>query len=708
MSAAHRALFKELLKLTQEQNLQRGKALHAKIIKTDSFSNVYLANTIINLYAKCGQLTKAKLAFERTYDKDEVSWSSIINAYSQQGGPKSSFCVMGLFKRMRAENSLPSAHSLTGIFTAASNLADGWAGKQAHSLAIKTDKCGDVVVGSSILNMYCKSGLVADARQLFDKMPERNSVSWATMVSGYAAFGLADEAVGLFKLILLGEEDRGNQFFLTSVLSALTLPELVGAGREIHCFAIKAGVIWIVEVRNALVTMYLKCLSPNDALRMFEMSTDKNPIMWSAMVTGLAQSGHSAKALELFTIMHYSRVRHSEYTFVGVINACSDLNAIKEGMQVHCHSIKMGYEYHMYIMTALVDMYAKCGSLSDANKGFDYLQEPDVVLWTSMIGGYVQNGDNEEALALYAQMEAKGVPPNDLTITNVLKGCSSLAALELGKQIHAHAIKYGLGREVTIGSALSTMYAKCGCIDEGNAVFQRMPERDVVSWNAMISGLAQNGCSDKALELFDGMRSEGIKPDNVTFVNILSACSHIGLVERALGYFKTMSAEFRIEPGLEHYACMVDVYSRAGRLTEAKEFIEAAMIEHGMCLWRILLSACRNHRHYELGAYAGEKLMELGSQESSAYVLLSRLYTALGKPDDAERILRLMRLRGVGKEPGCSWIELKNLVHVFVVGDQKHPEIGDICSWLRILTKQMMEEGYRPAYDSFLTATTWQ
>ncbi|XP_021765200.1 pentatricopeptide repeat-containing protein At2g33680-like [Chenopodium quinoa] len=706
MSAAHRALFKEVVKLTQEQNLQKGKLIHAKIIKSNYFSNVYLANSIVNLYAKCGQLTHSKLAFEEIPIKDDVSWSSIINAHAQFGGNKSSFYVFDLFRRMRVENCLPNGYSFAGIFSAVSNVGDVWAGKQVHSLVIKTNYGGDVVVGSAILNMYCKSGFMDDARQMFDEMPERNSVSWATMISGYSASGMAEEAVGVFKLIVKDEEERGSPFFLTSVLSALAIPELVDVGREVHCFAVKVGVIRIVEVRNALVTMYLKCGSANNALKMFALSTDKSPIMWSAMVTGFAQSGHSKKALELFSKMHYSGVRPSEYTFVGVINACSDDGAVEEGRQIHSYSVKMGFENQMYIITALVDMYAKCGSIADARKGFDCLQEPDVVLWTSMIGGYIQHGDNEEALSLYGRMEAEGILPNDLTIASVLKGCSSLAALEQGKQVHARAIKYGLAGEMTIGSSLSSMYAKCGCIGEGNMVFQRMTTRDIVSWNAMISGLAQNECSDKALDLFEEMRSEGVKPDYVTFVNILSACSHMGLVERAWEYFKMISSEYGLQPGLEHYACMVDVYSRAGRLFEAKDFIESATLDHGMCLWRILLSACRNHGHYELGAYAGEKLMELGSQESSAYVLLSRIYTALGRSDDVGRVMRLMKLRRVGKEAGCSWIELKSLVHVFVVGDQKHPEIADICSWLRILTKQMIDEGYRPAYDPFLTTST--
>ncbi|KAK4360692.1 hypothetical protein RND71_019644 [Anisodus tanguticus] len=224
------------------------------------------------------------------------------------------------------------------------------------------------------------------------------------------------------------------------------------------------------------------------------------------------------------------------------------------------------------------------------------------------------------------------------------------------------------------------MYAKSGSLHDGNLVFRRMPARDLVSWNSMMSGLSQNGCGIEALELFEEMLLDGTRPDYVTFVNILSACSHMCLVDRGWNIFKMMSDEFGIEPMLEHFACMVDMFGRAGKLYEAKEFIESAAnhVDHGLCLWRILLSACRNYRNYELGAYAGEKLMELGSQESSAYVLFPSIYSALGRLEDVERVRRLMNLRGVSKEPGCSWIELKSQFHVFVVGDQLHPQIVDI------------------------------
>ncbi|CAB4268352.1 unnamed protein product [Prunus armeniaca] len=534
-------------------------------------------------------------------------------------------------------------------------------------------------------------------------MLERNSVSWATMISGYAVQRLAGDALALFGLMQRRNEvkEEVNEFVLTGVLSALALPEFVGTGKQIHSLAVKIGLISFVSVENALVTMYAKCGSLDDALRTFKTSGDKNSITWSAMITGFAQSGDSQKALDLFSHMHFSGVMPSEFTFVGVINACSDIGALEEGKQMHSYSLKLGFEFQIYIMTALVDMYAKCGNVSDARKGFDYLREPDIVLWTSMIGGYAQNGENEASLTLYCRMQREGMMPNELTMASVLKACSSLSAFEQGRQIHASTIKYGFSLEVPIGSALSNMYAKCGNLEDGNLVFRRMPMRDTVSWNAMISGLSQNGRGTEALELFEEMRLEGVKPDYITFVNILSACSHMGLVERGWIYFNMMSNEFGIGPRVDHYACMVDVLSRAGKLDEAKEFIESATIDHGMCSWRILLSACRNYRNYELGAYVGEKLMELGSQESSAYVLLSSIYTALGRSKDVERVRSLMKLRGVSKEPGCSWIEVKSQVHVFVVGDEMHPQIENIRHEIRRLIKHMKDKDYQPSSTIF-------
>ncbi|XP_062001601.1 pentatricopeptide repeat-containing protein At2g33680-like [Rosa rugosa] len=701
ISCHYRSLFSTLQHHTRLKDLQRGKPLHAHIITTGSSSCVYIANALINLYVKSGHLHTAHLVFETIPHKDVVSWNTLINGYSQQGFRYSSF-VLELFRRMRGENTSPDSHTFAGVCNAASYVKAVLGGRQVHTVAVKAVGCFDVFVGSSLVNMYCKMGLVRDARKVFDEMLVRNSVTWATMISGYAMQQLGANALEVFIRMRRSEErEEENEFVLTAVLSGLAGPEFVETGKQIHCLAVKNGLMCNVSVGNALVTMYAKCGCLDDALRTFELCGDKNSITWSAMISGFAQSADSQKALDLFSDMHFSGMVPTEFAFGGVISACSDINALEQGKQVHSYLLKLGFEFQLYIISALVDMYGKCGSVSDARKGFDCIKEPDIVLWSSMIGGYVQNGENEAALSLYCRMQREGFLPNELTMASLLKACSSLCAFEQGKQIHSHTIKYGFSLEFPIGSSLFTMYAKCGNLEDGKLVFRRMPTRDVVSWNAMISGLSQNGQGNEALELFEEMRLGGTEPDFVTFVNVLSACSHMGSVERGWIYFKMMSNEFGIAPRVEHYACMVDVLSRAGKLDEAKDFIESATIDHGICLWRILLSACRNYRNYELGAYAGEKLMELGSLESQAYVLLSSIYSSLGRREDIERVRRMMKLRGVSKKPGCSWIELKSQVHVFVVGDMMHPQIESIGVEIRRLIKHMKDEGYQPSSTTF-------
>ncbi|ESQ51964.1 hypothetical protein EUTSA_v10017851mg [Eutrema salsugineum] len=694
-------LLHQLTHHSQQRNLMAGRAVHARIIRTETSTCTHHANGLVNLYAKCGHLPKAHSIFNAIITKDVVSWNSLITGYSQNGSLSSSRTVMQLFKEMRSQNMLPNAYTLAGIFKAESSLGSGTVGKQAHALIVKMSSFGDIYVDTSMVGMYCKAGLVEDGLKVFALMPERNTYTWSTMVSGFATRGRVEEAIKVFNLFLREKEvESDSDYVFTAVLSSLAATEYVGLGRQIHCITVKNGLLGFVALSNALVTMYSKCESLTEACKMFDMSGDRNSITWSAMVTGYSQNGESLEAVKLFSRMFSAGVKPSEYTIVGVLNACSDICYVEAGKQLHSFLLKLGFENHLFATTALVDMYAKAGCLAEARKGFDCLKERDVALWTSLISGYVQNSDNEEALILYCEMKTEGIIPNEPTMASVLKACSSLATFELGKQVHGHTVKHGFSLEVPIGSALSTMYSKCGNLEDGNLVFQRTPNKDVVSWNAMISGLSHNGRGDEALELFEGMLAIGTEPDDVTFVNIISACSHKGFVERGWSYYNMMSDQFGIVPKVDHYACMVDLLSRAGQLKEAKEFIESASIDHGLCLWRILLSACKNHGNCELGAYAGEKLMALGSRESSTYVQLASIYTALGRMREVERVWGYMRANGVSKEVGCSWIEMKNQVHAFVVGDTMHPWIEETKDLVSLVRRQMIEEGFTTVLDS--------
>nr|DAD46420.1 TPA_asm: hypothetical protein HUJ06_016357 [Nelumbo nucifera] len=374
MNFASRSFFTSLLHFTEQKNLHNGRTLHAQIVKSGLGSDLFLANSLVNYYAKCGHLVQAQLQFEEIDNKDVISWNCLINGYSQQSSPEGSSLVVQLFQRMRTENVIPNAHTLAGVLTTAANLSDASFGQQAHCVSIKIANSRDIFVGCSLINMYCKSGFVLEGRRVFDRMPERNSVSWTTMISGYAVERLTAEAMLLFKLMRCEEGDE-NEFVFTSILSALVLPEHIDNVKQVHCVALRNGLVSFLSVRNALVTSYTKSGNSNDALGMFESSTDRNTITWSAMITGYAQTGNSEDALCLFSKMQSFGIRPSKFTFVGVLNACSDIGAVREGKQVHDYLLKLGFESQVFIRTALVDMYAKCGCVVDARKGFDQLQD---------------------------------------------------------------------------------------------------------------------------------------------------------------------------------------------------------------------------------------------------------------------------------------------------------------------------------------------
>lgn len=299
-------------------------------------------------------------------------------------------------------------------------------------------------------------------------------------------------------------------------------------------------------------------------------------------------------------------------------------------------------------------------------------------------------------MKLFFQMQIGGMDKDQFTYTSVLSASANLVAVEQGKQVHAHIIKTGYESNVSVGNTLVDMYAKCGSINAAHKVFENMPEKDVVSFNAIIAGYAHHGHGKEALRFFEQMQLVGMQPNDITFICILSACSHVGLVNEGRNYFTSMSRNHNIKPRMEHYACMVDLLSRAGFLYEVEEFIREMPFKPGAVIWRTLLGACRVHGNIELGKLAAEYALELEPEDSATYVLLSNMFAAAGMWDETENVRQLMRARKVKKEPGQSWIEIKNKMHTFIVGDRFHPQTEEIYAKLESLTSQMKRAGYIP------------
>eukprot|EP01018_Ginkgo_biloba_P018936 Gb_33117 [translate_table: standard] len=529
-------------------------------------------------------------------------------------------------------------------------------GERVHNHMIRTGFRPGIYIGNRLVEMYAKCGCAVRARHVFDEMPVRNVFSWNTIIGGYVKLGYVD-----------------------------------------------------------------------DARRLFDEMPERNLVSWNAMIAGYAQKGRGKEGVELFCQMQYADIKADRFSFVGVVNSCASVAALEQGKQVHAQIIRTGFLSNVIVNNAVVDMYAKCGSMVNARQVFDRMPEQDVVSWTAVItgyaqfglledaqhmfdkmpernivswnaviAGYAQNGHGEEALKVFWQLWKTDIKPNQFTFVSVLSACASLAALGRGSQVYAQIIRTGFEFSVFVGNAIVDMYAKCGSTASACRLFHKMPERDIVSWNTMIVGYAQNGCGREALQLFEEMLVTGMKPNHVTFMGVLSACSHAGLVDEGRYYFSSMSNKHCIAPRASHYAIMIDIFGRAGCLDEAEHFINNAPFEPDASMWGALLGACKIHSNMELGKRAADCLFKLEPENAARYVLLSNIYAEAGRWDDVAEMRKLMKDRGLKKKPGCSWIEVKNKVHAFVVEDRSHPQIVEIHETLERLVGQIKKAGYVP------------
>eukprot|EP01018_Ginkgo_biloba_P022701 Gb_16848 [translate_table: standard] len=568
-------------------------------------------------------------------------------------------------------------------------------GKLVHTHMIGEGFMRDRLLENTLFNLYAKCGRLVDARRVFEGLHNRDVFSWNVMIAAYCKHGLAQEAVKMFsQMQRTGIEP--NEFTFASVLPAYANLAHVEQGMVIHEDIIRNGFQADAFVESALVNMYAKCGSIEKARQVFDKMSQRNVVSWTAMIVGYVKNGQGVEALKLFRDMQLEGVKPNLNTLASVLPACANSAALEQGVEIHEEIIRSGIQTDAFVESALVDMYAKCGSLDKARNVFDKMHQRDVVSWTSMIAGYVQHGQGVEALKLFRQMDLAGVKPDRNTFACVLSSCGNLAALQQGMDVHEDILRSGLQSDVFVESALVDMYAKCGNLDKARHIFDNMHERNTVSWTAMISGYAMHGFGKEALQLFEQMRHSGVKPNHVTLVCCLSACCHAGLVEEGLQYFDCISQSYHITPTMEHYVCIVDLLGRAGRLDEAQYFINKMPIEPDATVWNCLLGACRVHINIELGEYVAERLFELDPKNASPYVLLSNIYAAAGRWSDSENVRRMMNDRGVKKRPGCSWIEVNKQVHAFVVGERAHPQMQKINEELERLSRQMKAAGYVP------------
>ncbi|XP_058089016.1 pentatricopeptide repeat-containing protein At5g66520 [Magnolia sinica] len=506
--------------------------------------------------------------------------------------------------------------------------------------------------------------------------------------------------------------------------------------KQVHAQMIKTGFVRDIIPASRLLSF---CIATSNscslayARMVFNGICQPNTFMWNTMIRGYSNSKDPKEALILYCQMLHNSAPLNAYTFPFLLKSCANLSALEETQQIHCQIIKNGFGLEVFAANSLLHVYVKSGCISSARQLFDRIPHRDTVSWNSMINGYAKNGEIKnarelfcqmparnviswtsmiagcvecglfkEALNLFQEMQVAGIEPDNIALVSALSACAQLGALDQGRWIHAYIDKNQISIDPILSCILVDMYAKCGDVEEAFSVFTKIEDKSVAAWTAMITGFATHGRGREALELFMEMKKAGIKPNEITFTGVLTACSYAGLVEEGKLIFKSMKRTCDASPLIEHYGCMVDLLGRAGLLKEAEELIETMPMKPNAAVWGALLRACHIHGNYDLGMRVGNILIKLDPGHGGRYVHLASVFAAAGKWNEAVMVRKLMKDRGVSKLPGCSLIDLNGTVHEFFAGDQSHPNTEEIYyTWDRIL-ERLRQEGYVPTTENLL------
>lgn len=455
-------------------------------------------------------------------------------------------------------------------------------------------------------------------------------------------------------------------------------------------------------MRNRVLLMFVKCGMILDARHLFDELSDKNPISFNIMISGFVDAGDYEEAFKLFLLLWEELSDASSRTFASALRAVAGLGRAFSGRQLHACIIKMGLPADMFISCALIDMYSKCGSIAEAQWVFDEMPEKTVVGWNTIIAGYALHGYSEEALDLYYEMRRSGVKMDHFTYSIIIRICARLASLEHAKQAHAGLVRNGFGLDVVANTALVDLYSKWGRMEDARNLFDKMPHRNLISWNALIGGYANHGQGKEAVAMFEQMLKAGMAPNHVTYLAVLSACGYSGLSAKGWEIFELMTLKHRIKPRAMHYACMIELLGRDGLLDDAFSLIRAAPFAPTANMWAALLTACRIHKNLELGKLAAEKLYGMEPEKLSNYVVLLNIYYRSGRSDEAARVLETLKRKGLRLHPASSWIEIKKQPYRFLFADESHPQRDEIYARLDELMVRIAEMGYSPEEKSLL------
>ncbi|OAY60249.1 pentatricopeptide repeat-containing protein At5g39350 [Manihot esculenta] len=659
--AASRTQYLSLLKhYAPARSLTKTKQLHALTITAGVLSSpgsARLRSSLAAAYMHCGYVPHARKLFDELPERSALLYNNLMIMYVNNA--LYLHALKAFVEMLQSGCCAPDNYTYPIVIKACSELSMLGLGRAVHGKIVVSLYGSHTYVQNSLLAMYMNCGKKETAQRVFDGMRERSVVSWNTMISGYFKNGCAKTALMVFNQMV----DFGVEIDCATVVSVLPacgyLRELE-LGRRVHGLLEDKGLDKKIAVRNALVDMYAKCSSMAEAKLVFDRMDEKDVISWTSMINGYIIDGDVRSALMLCRIMQVEGIRPNSVTIASVLSACNDL---RDGRCLHGWTIRQNLDPEVIILTSLIDMYAKCCRVDLSFAVFTRTSINRTVPWNAMLSGCIHNGLETEAIRLFKQMLVKGVEPDGATMNSLLPAYGFLADLQPSKNIHGYLTKSGFLSGIEVATCLIDIYSKCGSLESAHQLFNAIPidVKDIFVWSVIISGYGMHGHGETAVSLFRQMVCSGVKPNEVTFTSVLHACSHAGLVDEGLFLFEFMIKDHEIQPTDDHFTCIVDLLGRAGRLDEACNLIRRMPFVPSHAVWGALLGACVIHGNVEVGEVAAQHVFELEPENTGNYILLAKLYSAVGRWEDAENVRHMLNDIGLRKAPAHSLIDAINI-----------------------------------------------
>ncbi|KAI3994011.1 hypothetical protein MKX01_003024 [Papaver californicum] len=639
-----------------------GICAHTQIIKRGFESNPVLGSALIDFYSKCGYFEESLKIFDIRKNGDTVSWTTMISSLVQS---QNWIQAVKLYLRMIEEGVSPNEFTFVKLLMACSMLCIIKYGKLVHAHIVLMGIELNLILKTALADMYSKCQRMEEAVKVSNQTPEPDVWLWTALITGYIRVSDFDKVISSFREMQL-KRVLPNSFTYAGILKTSASIPTWELGKQIHSLVIKDGLEMGVSVGNALVDMYMKSSAGiRDALGAFEEIISPNVVSWTSLITGFTQRGFKHEAFQAFMDMQVFGLQPNPITVTEILKSC----ASNEVRYLHGYVIISELDNDVKVGNALVDVYARFGSVGDAWNVLKGMPHRDVVTYTNLAARLNQMGDHQTTLSIIANIYKDQLKMDGHSMATFLSASASLAAMEPGKQLHCHSVKSGLGSWISVSNALVDLYGKCGNINDCQRAFSEILDPNVVSWNVLISGLASNGDFSSALSIFEDMILAAVKPDDITMLLVLYTCSHGGLIDRGIEYFYSMTETHGIKPTIDHYICLVDLLGRAGGLEEAMSVIENMKFAQDALIYKTLLASCKVHGNVTMGEDMARRALELDPSDAAVYVLLANIYDDAGKTNLGDLTRQMMRDNGLRKNPGNSWVEINR---TFTYNDHLH------------------------------------